>query len=129
MSEDNVPKLNDSDFLILCLLVRDHGELFPEELQPQIAARFSELLTQGRVRDASVSVVGLEATVQVGTVTRPRGRPPGELRKSVLCVRDIMAGDHVSLSQGEVCRTIAIRDGHDPETLERAYQRLKEGSE
>ena len=61
----------------LCLLVRDHGKLFPEELQPQIAARFFELLAMGRVRDASVSVVGLEATVQVGTVTvnkRPRGR-------------------------------------------------------
>ena len=79
VSEDDPKQLDDARFRALCLLVRDHGGLFPEELQPQIAARFFDLLARGRVRDASVSVVGLELTVQVGTVTVTKGREAGRL--------------------------------------------------
>ena len=64
-------------------------------------------LPWGRVRDASVSVVGLEATVQVGTVTvnkRPRGRPPGRSSRAADLVDEYMAAGY---SQPEARRQAA----------------------
>jgi hypothetical protein len=103
MSEDGVPKqLDDARLRALCLLVRDNGRPLPDELQPQIAARFLELLPgpsgPGTVlvkeihhHHQTVSVVGLEATAQVGNVSRPRGRPRGRSARSPDLVNEKIA--------------------------------------